>query len=208
MADDRDARIAQLEAELASSCRREAALAAENVILRDENTSLRTTSADTLEQQIATANVLGVIASSPNDLTHVLQVIVDTATRLTRSDGAGLQQEHDGHLKPIVESGHTIVASAASLAAGYPGPWISRESISGRAFLECRTIHVPDVASAVLTEFPGSRQGHLNLGNKSQVVVPLLREGQPIGVLVMHRYEMRPFTDRQIALLEPLPTRP
>ena len=61
---------------------------------------------------------------------------------------------------------------------------------------------MPDVASAVVTEFPGSRQGHLNLGNKSQVVVPLLREGQPIGVLVMHRYEQRPFTDRQIELLE------
>ena len=122
MADDPYARIAELEAEVAATRQREAVLLAENAGLRDDNTSLRTTSAEALEQQTATAEILAVIAASPADLTRVLQAIVDTATRLTESDGAGLQQAHDGHLKPIVESGHTVVASAASLAAGYPGP--------------------------------------------------------------------------------------
>jgi len=180
----------------------QAVIAIENARLFQELQESNHRVREALEQQTATAEVLEVIAASPNDLTRVLQVITDTAARLTESDGAGLQQEHNGHLKPIVESGRTVAAGAASLATGYPGPAITRESISGRAFLERRTIHVPDVAAAVLTEFPGSRQGHLNLGNKSQVAVPLLREGQPIGVLVMHRYEQRPFTERQIALLE------
>ena len=180
----------------------QAVIAVENARLFEELRDSNRQVTEALEQQTATAEVLGVIASSPTDLQRVLQVVVDTATRLTESDGAGLQQEHNGHLRPIVESGWTVAASAASLAAGYPGPLISRESISGRAFLDRCTVHVPDVASAVVTEFPGSRQGHLNLGNKSQVAVPLLREGQPIGVLVMHRYEQRPFAHRQIALLE------
>jgi GAF domain-containing protein len=180
----------------------QAVIAIENARLFSELERSNGELTQALEQQTATAEVLGVIATTPTALQQVLQVVVDTATRLTESDGAGLQQEHDGHLRAIVESGRTIAASAASLAAGYPGPAISRESMSGRAFLDRRTIHVPDVASAVLTEFPGSKQGHANLGNKSQVAVPLLREGQPVGVLVMHRYEQRPFTERQISLLE------
>ena len=113
----------------------QAVIAIENARLFSELQESNRRVSEALEQQTATAEVLGVIAASPNDLTRVLQVIVDTATRLTESDGAGLQQERDGHLKPIVESGHTVAASAASRAAGYPGPVVTRESMSGRAFL-------------------------------------------------------------------------
>jgi signal transduction histidine kinase len=74
--------------------------------------------------------------------------------------------------------------------------------MAGRAMLERRTIHVPDVLAVIDTEFPDSRYGQQALGFLTQMSAPLLREGEPIGVIGLHRLEQRPFADAEIALLE------
>jgi len=74
--------------------------------------------------------------------------------------------------------------------------------MSGRTFLERRTIHVPDVAAVVDSDYPEARRSVERLGNRSQVSTPLLREDRPIGVLLVQRHDMRPFTEQEIRLLE------
>src|SRR5205823_5781523 len=75
-------------------------------------------------------------------------------------------------------------------------------SISGRAMLDRRTIHVPDVASAIASDFPDSREAHQQLKQRSQVATPLLSKAESIGIMSLHRSDLHPFTDRQVALLE------
>ena len=55
---------------------------------------------------------------------------------------------------------------------------------------------------AVQEEYPDSLSRYQAMGNRSQVVTPLLREGEPIGMLVVHRFTLRPFTEQQVALIE------
>ena len=76
---------------------------------------------------------------------------------------------------------------------------ISRGFVGGRAIIEKRTIHVHDLDAERETEYPEIRPIH---GNRTALAVPLLREGTPIGVINVRRTEVRPFTDKQIKLLE------
>jgi len=197
MADDRDARIAQLEGELAQ---------------RDQALS------ESHQREAALAEVLRVIASSPADLEGVLQAIIDVAARLCDADGhLGQRRERDGLLAARVANGELHEILAAYRRAGQDsfdvtlGISISRQSLSGRAFLEGRTIVVDDVGNQ--DEFPEARRNFERnrsdagfrantVSRRSQLAVPLLRGGESIGVLLMGRAELRPFTEREIALLE------
>jgi adenylate cyclase len=91
---------------------------------------------------------------------------------------------------------------AAESAGQFQGTPISPDTMSGRTFIERRTIHVPDVPAAVEAEYPGSLHDHRLTQQRSQVTTPLLRKDEAIGVLGVFRSEQRPFTDQQIALLE------
>ena len=199
MADDRDARIAQLEAELRQ---RDYALAEaeqriDSLVVDAERRDRAL--AEALEQQTATAEVLRIIAASPAELPHVLEAIASVAARLTHSDGGGIQRVVDGQLH--------LMAAHGSLAArvrttGYTGMPLTLGSFSGRAVLEGCTIHTPDARAAAQSDFPDSRKVIEAAGVRSQLTVPLLRNGQPIGVLAAHRFERRAFNDAEIALLE------
>jgi len=202
MADDRDARIAQLEAENTALREREAALATANDDLRADVDRRDHALAQALEQQTATAEVLRVIASSPTDLPKVLDAIAISAAKLTESDSANVQQAYGEYLRSMARYGGPLEA----IASAYPHERLlarlTTGTMSGQTFLERRSIHIPDVASAVETDFPESREAFHIFGQRSQLTAPLLREGQAIGVLTVHRYEQRPYTDSQIALLE------
>jgi signal transduction histidine kinase len=186
MADDA-ARIAQLEAENATLRQREAALAA----------SLN----EALEQQTATAEVLRVIASSPTDEARVLEAIVVAAERLTDYGGAMIQRRHGDTFVEVAMQGESRRRVEAFMTESHAVRF-SRNSISGRAILERRTIHLPDVVAAVERDYSDSRANIPHMGQRSQLTVPLLGGDQSLGVLTVHRFELRPFTEQQIALLE------
>ena len=191
MADDRDARIAQLEAQNAALLERAARAEAALAGARD--------------QQAATGDVLRVIASTPTDLGTVLQAILDAAVRLCDADhGAALQQrDHSAMLAPrALKIRHQAQTGDALVIESHPDVTVSDASIAGRAFLQRRPITVDDIANQ--TEFPEARRNwELNSGlARSQASVPLLLKGVPLGVLNLGRVNVRPFTEEQISLLE------
>src|SRR5262249_32110578 len=82
-----------------------------------------------------------------------------------------------------------------------PNP-ITRGSTSGRAVIDRRTIHIRDLAAESADEFPMSKEYYRQHGDRTTLATPMLREGIPIGAILIRRSEVRPFSDKQIALLE------
>ena len=74
--------------------------------------------------------------------------------------------------------------------------------VNGRAIVERRTVHVHDLAAEIETEFPASKIYQERFGTRTILATPLLREGSPIGDILIRRIEVRPFSEKQIKLLE------
>jgi signal transduction histidine kinase len=159
--------------------------------LEDRNRQLT----EALEQQTATGEILQVIASSPTDVQPVLDVVAERAARLCEAkDALIFRVDGDAFLQ---------VASFGTI----PGPGeqdkipLIPTIVTGRAILERRTIHAPDFAAAIKAEFPDSRSYLERFGIRTLLATPLVREGVSLGAIVIRRPEVRPFTDKQIALL-------
>ena len=150
--------------------------------------SLRRELAEALEQQAAASEILRVIASSPTDLQPVLNVVVENAARLCDSN--------DAQLRLVDESVLRLAASYGPLPVPEVVP-ISRQTVSGRAVTDRQMIHVPDLEPERETEYPEAARD----GSRTILGMPLLREGIPIGAILIRRLEVRPFSDKQIALL-------
>ena len=151
--------------------------------------SLRRELAEALEQQAAASEILRVIASSPTDLQPVLNVVVENAARLCDSTDAQLRLVNDGVLR--------LAASYGPLPVPEVIP-ISRQTGSGRAVTDRQMIHVHDLEPEREIEYPEAARD----GSRTILGMPLLREGVPIGAILIRRLEVRPFTDKQIALLQ------
>jgi GAF domain-containing protein len=181
----------------------QAVIAIENARLFDELGQRNRDLTEALDQQTAIADVLRVIASSPTDPRAVLYTIAENAVRLCHADHASIHQvEDEQYLRAVAHFG-----PLGQLLQGRAGPSshqmpIARDWPLGRAIIERQTIHIEDAAGAVETEFPAVREAQRQEGIGSLVATPLLREGIPIGSIAIRRTERRPFTRRQIALLE------
>ena len=151
---------------------------------------------EAFEQQAATSEILGVIAGSPTDIQPVLDAIAASAARLCDSIDAVIYRPDGDVLQRVATFGSIPIRSTT-----FP---FSQGSYVGRAAVERQTIHIHDIEAESETDFPeldrtGSRGGSRA---RTRLAVPLLREGIPIGVIAIRRMEVRPFTDKQIKLLE------
>src|SRR5262247_310632 len=151
--------------------------------------------AEAVEQQTATAEILGVIASSPSDIKPVLDAVAGSALRLCESYDAMIMLREGEELHFPVH--HGPIRGPVQLT----GRAISRGWVAGRTVLDRQTIHVHDLAAAG-AEFPVGQADAVRAGYRTTLSVPLLREDEAIGAIHLRRREVRPFTDNQIALLQ------
>jgi len=169
---------------------------ADQAVIAIENVRLFNELKESLEQQTATSEILGVIASSPTDVKPVLDAVAENAARLCNSQDGQIYRVEGDLVRKVASYG----AVSLLVAVGETQP-ISRSLVSGRAILERRTVHVEDLASELDREFPETKP-LLAQGQHTTLATPLLREGVPIGVILIRRLEVRPFSDKQIKLLE------
>jgi GAF domain-containing protein/anti-sigma regulatory factor (Ser/Thr protein kinase) len=166
---------------------------ADQAVIAIENVRLFNELKESLEQQTATSEILGVIASSPTDIQPVLDVVAENAARLCDAKDAVISRVDGGVIKQVAQYG-TIPMPVPNL--------INRNSPVGRAIVDRKTIHVIDLAAEIENEYPESKTRQQQTGTRSFLVTPLLREGVPVGTINIRRIEVRPFTDKQIKLLE------
>ena len=170
---------------------------ADQAVIALENVRLFQELKESLEQQTATSEILGVIASSPTDIQPVLDVVADNAARLC--DAA------DAIIYRIVGTGYQLVASHGTLPVAQRD--LTRPLIRGlppgRAMIDGEVIHIVDVLSPeAQVEFPEALAFAKPLGLRTVLAAPLLREGIAIGAILIRRTEVRPFSEKQIGLLK------
>ena len=168
---------------------------AAQAVIAMENARLFNETKEALERQTATADVLKVISRSSFNLEPVLETLVESAAKLCQSD-KGFINLRDGDLyRYAVNYGFSSeFEEYAKQNPMSPG----RDTITGRAILEGKTIHIPDVlADLEYAGFGFQARGHY----RSSLGVPLLRGGEAIGVFALTRSDVRPFTDKQIELV-------
>jgi GAF domain-containing protein len=169
---------------------------ADQAVIAIENVRLFQELKESLEQQTATSEILGVIASSPTDIQPVLDVVVERAARLCDASHAVIHRVDGDLLRRVAVFGGLSRGPVGAEAA------MDRGKVSHRAVLDRQVIHVHDLATKIESEFPGDADVVQRLGIRTHLSVPLMREEVAIGVIIIHRTEVRPFTDKQIALLK------
>ena len=146
------------------------------------------------EQQAATAEILRVISSSPTDVQPVLDTIGEHAARLCGSYDAAVYLVDGDRLRLVAHHGPVPVH-----LGGHEMP-LTREFVAGRTVIETRPIHVEDLSAS--DEFPEGRRLAREVGYRTVLTVPLVREGVGIGMVGIRRLDVQPFTDKQVALLQ------
>ena len=167
-------------------------IAIENARLFDEVQAKTRDLTEALTYQTGSSNILKVIASSPTDVGPVLKAIVENACELCDAYDAVV----------VLKDGDDLRFSAhhGPIPIGLETWPINRNWTAGRAFVDKRPVHVHDLFDSA--DFPDGRELARRMGHRSILSVPLLRENESIGAIVLRRTEVHPFSDKQITLLQ------
>src|SRR5258705_223836 len=147
-----------------------------------------------IEQQTAISEVLRAIASSPHDLQPIFDAILDSATRLCRADAGSLRLSEESGLRRVAARGDPLLVSQVWPVLAEKGSFL------GRLATRRLPTHIPD-----LTAVEGDLRDDywitaVNLGLRTGLTVPLLKDNEIVGIITLGRKQVQPFTDKQISL--------
>lgn len=168
---------------------------AAQAVVAIENARLLNELLETLEQQVATADILKIISRSTFDLQTVLDTLLELVVRLCGAELGALHPKRANFRSFATYGGPASHGEVASTVLFEP----DRGSVMGRTAMEGRPVQVADVLADPEYRLQGAQQ---KLGYRTCLGVPLLRDGEPIGVIVLMRSTVQPFTDKQIELAQ------
>ena len=186
--------------ELVQNFADQAVIAIENTRLLKELSQRTADLTESLEQQTATADVLKVISSSPGELEPVFEKMLESATRVCNAKFGSLLLQEGGVFRYVAQ--HNVPSALAELMRCEPSVRAPPDSPLDRMARTKQVVHVADVREeeAYIRGAAMVRMADVG-GARTTLYVPMLKEGELIGVIGIYRQEVQPFTDKQIELV-------
>jgi signal transduction histidine kinase len=170
---------------------------ADQAVIAIENVRLFNETKEGLEQQTAISEVLRVISSSPADVKPVLDAVAMRAARICEASDTRIYLVEGDAMRHA--AGFGDIPMGVKLGGLLP---LVPDSVTGCAILEGRPIHIGDISALPEGQYRRTQENSRRDGFHTILAVPLMRERRSLGVIHLRRMEVRPFTDKQVALLQ------